>query len=203
MAHGAMPKAGRNPLPAVGSLLAAVARMERDGQARIGTHSLLGDLSLTPTVLSAGSREQINVIPATAELAIDVRTVPGVDHQELISELTGLAEDMARPHGLQVALAVLDDRPPVDTPIGSAVVQAMMAGHLAATGEPAVIGGVPGTTDGTILSRDAGLPTVVYGPGGKWIAHQVDEFVAVEDIRICTRAYIAAARHFLGVGGGR
>ena len=59
------------------------------------------------------------------------------------------------------------------------------------------IGGVPGTTDGTILTRDAGLPTVVYGPGGKWIAHQADEFVEVAEILTCTRAYIAAARHFL------
>jgi succinyl-diaminopimelate desuccinylase len=59
-----------------------------------------------------------------------------------------------------------------------------------------VLGGVPGTTDGTILTRDAGLPTVVYGPGGKWIAHQADENVEVADIVISTRAYIAAARIF-------
>ena len=50
------------------------------------------------------------------------------------------------------------------------------------TGEPARYGGVPGATDGTILTRDAGLATVVYGPGGKWIAHQADEFVEVADI---------------------
>ena len=72
-----------------------------------------------------------------------------------------------------------------------------MAGHLAAAGVPAVIGGVPGTTDGTILTRDAGLTTVVYGPGGKWIAHQADEYVEVDEIIDCTRAYIAAARDFL------
>ena len=85
----------------------------------------------------------------------------------------------------------------MDTPVDAPVVQALLAGHRAVTGEPAVIGGVPGTTDGTILTRDAGLPTVVYGPGGKWIAHQADEFVEVADILTCTRAYIAAARHFL------
>ena len=56
---------------------------------------------------------------------------------------------------------------------------------------------MPGATDGTILTRDAGLATVVYGPGGKWIAHQADEYVDVADILTCTRAYIAAARHFL------
>ena len=197
MAHGAMPSMGRNPLPAIGAVLIAVDEIERAYQRDIGTHASLGEFSLTPTVLSAGSMEQINVIPASASVALDVRTVPGVDHQELITVLTGLAEKIATERDLRAEVTVVDDRPPVDTPVDSPVVRAMLAGHLAAVGRPAMIGGVPGTTDGTILTRDAGLPTVVYGPGGKWIAHQVDEFVSVEDIVTCTSAYIAAARNFL------
>jgi len=197
MAHGAMPAMGRNPLPAIGSLLIALPEIELGYRAQVGSHPQLGEFSLTPTVLAAGSVDQINVIPATAALAVDVRTVPGIDHPGLITLLTRLADSLADEHGLRAELIVLDDRPPVDTPIESPVVQAMLAGHLAATGAAAVIGGVPGTTDGTILTRDAGLPTVVYGPGGKWIAHQADEYVEVEDILTCTRAYIAAARHFL------
>jgi succinyl-diaminopimelate desuccinylase len=171
MAHGAMPAMGANPLPAIGSLLIALAEIERGYQAQVGTHPVLGDFYLTPTVLTAGSMDQINVIPATAGLALDVRTGPGVDHPGLITLLTRLADSLADEHGLR--------------------------GHLDATGTAAVIGGVPGTTDGTILTRDAGLPTVVYGPGGKWIAHQADEHVEVVEIVTCTRAYIAAARHFL------
>jgi succinyl-diaminopimelate desuccinylase len=200
MAHGAMPKMGVNPLPVIGSLLIGLAEIERAQQEMVGTHPTLGDFSITPTVLSAGDLDQINVIPATAVLALDVRTPPGVDHPGLIILLTRLAETLAAEHGLRVEVAVLDDRPPVDTALDEPVVQAMLAGHLAATGEPAVVGGVPGTTDGTILTRDAGLPTVVYGPGGKWIAHQVDEYVDVADIHTCTHAYIAAARHFLSAG---
>ena len=38
---------------------------------------------------------------------------------------------------------------------------------------------------------------MVYGPGGKWIAHQADEFVEVADIVTATRVYAAAARIFL------
>jgi succinyl-diaminopimelate desuccinylase len=197
MAHGAMPAMGRNPLPAIGSLLIAIAEIETGYRAQVGTHPTLGEFSLTPTVLAAGSVDQINVIPATAALALDVRTVPGVDHPGLITLLTRLTDSLADEHGLRAEVTVLDDRPPVDTPADSPVVQAMLAGHLVATGSPAMIGGVPGTTDGTILTRDAGLPTVVYGPGGKWIAHQADEYVDVADIVTCTRAYIAAARHFL------
>ena len=200
MAHGAMPKMGRNPLPALGSLLIALPEVERGYQRTVGTHASLGDFSLTPTVLGGGTLDQINVIPASAVLALDIRTLPGIDHPGLITLITRLAQRIAAEHDLDVAVTVLDDRPPVDTPLDSPVVRSMLAGHLAATGAVAVLGGVPGTTDGTILTRDAGLPTVVYGPGGKWIAHQVDEFVAVEDILTCTRAYIAAARHFLRVG---
>ena len=70
------------------------------------------------------------------------------------------------------------------------------------TGSPATYGGVPGATDGTILARDAGLATVVYGPGGKWIAHQADEFVEVADVLLATRVYVEAARRFLN-GAGR
>ena len=57
--------------------------------------------------------------------------------------------------------------------------QALCDAHAAVTGEPARLGGVPGATDGTVLTARTGMPTVVYGPGGKWIAHQVDEFVDV------------------------
>jgi succinyl-diaminopimelate desuccinylase len=197
MAHGAMPQVGRNPVPAAGSLLLGLDQIQQAIRAQTGTHPLLGEFSLTPTVLLAGSHDQINVIPATATLALDIRTVPGVDHRMLIELITRLTDTLAAESGLHARVTAIDDRPPVDTPVDARVVQAMFAGHQAATGRPAVLGGVPGTTDGTILTRDAGLPTVVYGPGGKWIAHQADEYVEVEDIVISTRAYIAAARYFL------
>jgi succinyl-diaminopimelate desuccinylase len=66
------------------------------------------------------------------------------------------------------------------------------------TGTEPVYGGVPGTTDGTILWRDAGIPVVVYGPGGKWIAHQADEYVEIEDLWTAAEVYVAAAVRFLG-----
>jgi succinyl-diaminopimelate desuccinylase len=61
-------------------------------------------------------------------------------------------------------------------------------------------GGVPGTTDGTILWRDAGIPIVTYGPGGKWIAHQVDEYVEVEELVRAAEVYVEAAQLFLRRG---
>jgi succinyl-diaminopimelate desuccinylase len=92
---------------------------------------------------------------------------------------------------------VIDDRPSTETPVDAPVVRALAAAHTAATGEEPVYGGVPGATDGTILWRELGIDVAVYGPGGKWIAHQVDEFVEVEEIERYTEIYADAARRFL------
>ena len=197
MAHGAMPQHGRNPVPAAAGTVAALAELEAALLAEHGDHEHLGQCYLTPTVLLAGDEDQINVIPAAAVLCVDVRTVPGVDHATVAESVRRAAEAVAAASGVGVRLGVLDDRPPVDTPLDHPVVVALAAAHEAVTGEPARYGGVPGATDGTILTRDAGLATVVYGPGGKWIAHQADEFVEVADIVTAANVYAETARRFL------
>ncbi|GAA2829089.1 M20 family metallopeptidase [Nonomuraea rubra] len=193
MAHGAMPQHGRNPIAAAGTLLAGLRSLQDELQRRHPAHEHLGEVYVTPTVLRAGSEEQVNVIPAVASVFVDVRTVPGADHKEIADRVAELARD----EGISVEVSVLVDRPPVDVPRSDPVVAALAAAHRAVTGEEPVYGGVPGTTDGTVLTHWGGVPSVVYGPGGKWIAHQADEFVEVAEIVRCTRVFAEAARRFL------
>jgi succinyl-diaminopimelate desuccinylase len=200
MAHGAMPQIGRNPIPAVGPLLVGLSELQKQIAASVGTHAELGEFYLTPTVLDAGTAEQQNVIPRSACVYLDIRTIPAVQHPGLIHLVTRLTEQIAEEFGLGSHLAVIDDRPPVDTRRDAPVVAALVTAHREITGAEPVFGGVPGTTDGTILTRDAGLDTVVYGPGGKWIAHQADEMCSVQEILTAADVYAAAARHFLGRG---
>lgn len=201
MAHGAMPQHGRNPVPVAARLVLGLEELQQRLQDEHGEHEHLGWTYLTPTVVRGGDPDQINVIPGAATVCIDTRTVPGVDHAALVGAVRVLAEQAAEGRGVRVDVQVVDDRPPVDTPVDSPVVVALAAAHESVLGTPAVYGGVPGATDGTILTRDAGLPTVVYGPGGKWIAHQADEFVEVADIVGCARVYAETARRFLSAGG--
>jgi succinyl-diaminopimelate desuccinylase len=197
MAHGAMPQHGLNPSPALAAFVAAVGEEQRRLQAEHGAHPLLGATYLTPTVLRAGDELQLNVIPETAWLAVDVRTIPAVDHAALVERLRGEAARIAAETGVELALSVVDDRPSTETAEDEAIVQAVVAAHAARYGEPPAIGGVPGATDGTILWRELGIPVAVYGPGGKWIAHQVDEFVEVEEIGAYTEVYVDAALRYL------
>jgi succinyl-diaminopimelate desuccinylase len=119
----------------------------------------------------------------------------------VIAAVQALSHRVASASELTPTMQVIDDRPPVDTPRSAPVVRALTDAHERITGTAAVYGGVPGTTDGTILTRDAGLTTVVYGPGDKWIAHQVDEVCAAEDIVTAARVYAEAAELFLADDG--
>jgi succinyl-diaminopimelate desuccinylase len=202
MAHGAMPQHGVNPAPALAAFVEAVGRHERRLQHEHGAHPTLGPTYLTPTVIRAGDELQLNVIPELAWLAVDVRTIPAVDHAELVVRLRAEAERIAGETGVQLELSIVDDRPSTETPADEAVVRAVVDAHRERFGEPPAYGGVPGATDGTILWRDLGIPVVVYGPGGKWIAHQVDEYVEVDEIGDYAELYADAALRFLRDGSG-
>jgi succinyl-diaminopimelate desuccinylase len=200
MAHGAMPQHGRNPIVPAAQVVLALHELQAQLQRSHPPHPHLGDVYVTPTVALAGSTDQINVIPGTCTVCVDVRTVPGVDHESVVEQIAGAAVLAAGDSGVTVRVTVVDDRPPVEIPADSPVVVALAGAHEAVYGEPARYGGVPGATDGTILTRDTGMPTVVYGPGGKWIAHQADEFVEVEEIVRAARVYAETARRYLTRG---
>jgi succinyl-diaminopimelate desuccinylase len=196
MAHGAMPQHGRNPAPAVARMLGWLAEYEQRLQREHGTHPHLGLPYVTPTVIRLGDLDQINVISADAVAALDIRTIPGLNHVDIVGEIEKAA--LAIANDIAVSVTVIDDRPATETSPDSLVAHAVLTAHERVTGVPATVGGVPGATDGTILWRDAGIPVVVYGPGGKWIAHQADEFVEVDDIVRKARVYAEAARIFFG-----
>jgi succinyl-diaminopimelate desuccinylase len=198
MAHGAMPHLGRNPVSAAGLLLAALDRLQDDIRAENAMPAAGVDtMSIAPTALLAGNAQQLNVIPGHAVLYLDIRTTPVIDHGGLLARIADLAERVTGPAGIGTTVTVIDDRPAVEIGRSHPIVAALSAAHQRIHGEQAPFGIVPGTTDGTILTRDAGLPTVVYGPGGKWIAHQADEFVEVAEIEDYALVYAEAARAFL------
>jgi succinyl-diaminopimelate desuccinylase len=197
MAHGAMPFMGKNPNRAVGNLLTALADLQDELQADYPADQYLGDVWVTPTVLRSGEAVQMNVMPADASAWLDLRTIPSVNHDTLIARIHALAMAAGDDLGIPAKVSVIDDRPAVFTSASSLLVRSVRDAHCAILGEAARLGGVPGSTDGTVLTSRTGMPTVVYGPGGKWIAHQVNEFVALSDIERHAEVYVEAALRFL------
>ena len=195
-AHGAMPYAGKNPIPALARFVLELRTMQNVLQARLGEHLMLGHAWITSTVLEAGSWPQLNVMHAAARIGLDIRTVPGVEHSEIYADLQAILARLGAEEGIQTQLEVIDDRPWTQTALDAGIVRALEAACEVVLGRAARYGGVPGTTDGTFLHK-AGVPIVTVGPGDREIPHQVNEFVRVDELVSSARLYVAAAALFL------
>ncbi|MDR7523543.1 MAG: M20 family metallopeptidase, partial [Armatimonadota bacterium] len=154
MAHGAMPYAGVNPIPWAARFVTALVEEDHRQQERWGRHPYLGSPHMTPTTLRAPvfGEPQFNVMAGEAQVTVDVRTIPGQDHAEILSALEAIAGRLreADPRA-QVSLQVVDDRPWTETPRTDPIVRAMERACRAALDRAPRYGGVPGSTDGTFL----------------------------------------------------
>ncbi len=202
MAHGAMPEAGANPITGVGALLREVTDLQRRLRRLCAKSKYLKPPTVTPTIVKAPMQglPQSNVIPASAEATLDIRLTPGPDAAAVAAEIElacrraatgcdGITIEWRPVNGFRMATRVEKDEP---------LVRAMVKGVRQATGKGARFGGVPGSTDGTILRTTLGMPIVTCGPGNRLIPHQVDEYVEVTELVDAARIYVASAFNYLG-----
>jgi len=199
MAHGAMPDAGINPIPHAVAAIAAVARIEAAERAGHGRHPTLGWPTLTPTIVQAPAvgEAQINVVPDSCFVAIDVRTIPGQDHHSLVDHVQAALEGLrADDPATDARLDVIEDRPWTETPADYPLVLAVAEAVRRETAQEPVFDGVPGTTDGTYLHL-AGVPIVTTGAGRRDLPHQANERVEVAELATTARIYRTAALLYL------
>ncbi len=199
MAHGAMPASGVNPVSRAARFVVAVEELEGEEIERHGEDPFLGSPSLTPTILMGPDcgEPQINVIPASAYVALDIRTVPAQSHEDLIERLRDiLARLESEDPDFDATLEVIEERPPTETPKDEPLVDAMAKAYEQLTGEEPRYNGVPGATDGTFLSAWAGIPILTTGAGNREIPHHADEWVDEEELLAACKLYAATALYY-------
>ncbi|MBA2712663.1 MAG: M20 family metallopeptidase [Rubrobacteraceae bacterium] len=199
MAHGAMPLSGVNPVTRAARFVVAVEKLEREEIGRHGEDPFLGFPSLTPTILMGPDcgEPQINVIPASAYVALDIRTVPAQSHEELVERLRDILSRLAADDpDFDATLEVIEERPPTETPKDEPLVGAMARASTYLTGEEPRYNGVPGATDGTFLHAWAGIPIVTTGAGNREIPHHADEWVDEEELLAACKLYAATAMYY-------
>ena len=216
MSHGAMPLSGLNTAPAVAKLIEGLHEMEIAATESVGRDEHLGWPSFTPTVIRAPTTgaPQLNVMPQKAQVLVDIRTVPKQSHSGIRDGLTDLAVnvenrvrehykaydhhlDVKRPHDIKVDITFLTDRPCTLTDVRDPIVLAAdWATRQFSSAEP-VYAGVPGATDGTYLWSQKDIPIVTMGGGKRDIAHQVDEWVDLDQLVETAKIYALSALHYL------
>lgn len=199
MAHGAMPLSGVNPVTRAARFVVAVEELERREMERCGEDPFLGYPSLTPTILMGPDRgePQINVIPASAYVALDIRTTPDQSHEELVEQLKEIVARLAAEDpDFDATLEVIEERPATETAMDEPLVRATAAAYTRLTGEEPRYNGVPGATDGTFLHAWADIPIVTTGAGDREIPHHEDEWVDEEELFTTCKLYAATAMYY-------
>jgi acetylornithine deacetylase len=170
-AHGALPHLGRN---AVHAMARVVDALETDYAAalRRRRHALLGCATISVGTIHGGT--QPNVVPDACTITVDRRTLPGETE-------AGVRREMARflaKRNLRVTFSSAKLAPclPLETDPSLPLVRQFLrsAGQRA----PA---GVHFFCDAAVLA-DAGIPSVVFGPGDIAQGHTADEWISLASL---------------------
>jgi acetylornithine deacetylase len=175
-AHGSRPDLGKDAIVGMGGVLTGLGAL---AEALLDNplHPLLGNGSVHASLISGGV--ELSTYPESCVLSLERRTVPG----ETIELVEGQVREIA--DGAEVRTTFV--REPFEVREDEPVVQAV----LRHAGGPEVVG-APFWADSAVFAA-AGIPTVVFGPGGEG-AHAQVEWVDLAELERCKDVYVAVAR---------
>ena len=140
--------------------------------------------TLSVTTISGGTA--VNIIPNHCEFGFDIRSLPEVDAQHLLTVIRNFAETELLPR----MHAVSRDAGIVVEPVVELVPLSIAAEHPAVTFVKRLVGRndhskVAYGTEAGLFSTRAGIASVVCGPGSIEQAHRPDEYLDLSEIDRC------------------
>jgi acetylornithine deacetylase len=177
-AHSAQPDLGDNAIYRMGHVVSLLAEYARDVAPGMGDHPRVGRPTLNVGLVHGGI--SVNTVPDHCEIEIDRRVLPGEDlgrvHQHAIGYVAERIDDENlvqhdEPHRAIHALS--------DTANAELADRLCRAARQIGRGGQRI--GVPYGTDAPAFA-EAGIPTVVFGPGSIDQAHTADEWIAVDQL---------------------
>jgi acetylornithine deacetylase len=200
-AHSSKPWLGTNAISAAANAVQALDRLHGEltaGQA----HPLLGPATGSIGLIRGGV--QVNIVAEACELDVDRRLLPGEDPEAVLAEYRRVVQATVTARGVtargvtaSLKTLLLDET--LETPLDADVVTTAAAVSCQ-LGLPSDAIGVPYGSDASKLSRRAGVPSIVFGPGSIDQAHAADESVPLHEVATAADFY----REFLlrfSVGG--
>jgi acetylornithine deacetylase len=187
-AHGSRPDLGIDAIAKMGGVLTGIEQLGRDLRDR--SHPLLGSGSLHASLIEGG--QELSSYPERCLLKVERRTLPGEDDPE--GELRAIVERLAGADpDLSASVTTTLVRPPFEVDPAETIVE-LVRRHGGDGGEPLPLTGHAAWMDAAFVSA-AGIPTVVYGPGGEG-AHAEVEWVDLAQARRCADVLLEVAAEF-------
>jgi acetylornithine deacetylase len=188
-AHGGWPADGIDAITGMGRALLEVEALNDELATR--DHPLLGSPSIHASLISGG--QDLASYPDRCVLGLERRTVPGETANAVTAEVQALVQRAAMPDRPLTSRALLV-REPFETSPNHEIVRLVREEADAICSRPAEVVGQGPWTDAALLSA-AGIPTVIFGPGGSG-AHSPVEWVSLEDVTLCAAVVYATIGKF-------
>ncbi len=181
--HSSRPHEGVNAIYRMAKVLQHLEQYAHTLPTSRPAHPLCGPATLSVGLIAGGS--SVNVVPDSACIDIDRRTIPGENSQDVIAEVTQFLRtnlDFELEHELPYCQSA---------PLGDEL-NGNLALELKTTIErvvgPRQLIGVPFGTHASRIAR-ASTPVVVFGPGSIDQAHTKDEWIAIDQLRHAAEIY--------------
>ncbi len=191
--HSSVSSQGINALKRLNQLMTLI-NEELEPKLKKRTHPLLGSSLVNLGKVWGG--EQPNVVPGDAHLQIERRYIPGETLQSVTAELQQIVDVCNKGYDnypitfTSMPYSLLVSKTPLDVPAGNPIVQAMLAAGKTVSGEEMEIVGIPFWGDAGVLS-DAGVTSILFGPGEVSDAHTARERVSLTDVYNAAKIYAA------------
>lgn len=180
--HSSDPTQGKNAIYAMAHVVTRLEELASELSNQVQPHPLCGSATMSVGRIDGGT--SVNIVPAHCEIEIDRRIVPGEDPKlatlQLQREISSITD------------GIVCDPPWISCPaLGNEVnewVADALLRHGTQIGRSVSKIGVPYCTHASTIS-DAGVPSVVFGPGSIAQAHTADEFIEVEQLELAAEIY--------------
>ncbi|NDL65160.1 M20 family metallopeptidase [Acerihabitans arboris] len=168
-AHGAMPELGINAIYLAAEAIGKIRYFEPGAP-----HPLMKQPTLNVGTISGGLN--INSVPDRSWFDVDIRTAPNLRHEEIRQRLTTLMGDT-------VTVTTLVDLPSILSEPHNGWIRRVFERCAPLHDAPLQPRVVPYFTDASLLLEALGAPPcIILGPGEPAMAHQTDEYCAVDKL---------------------
>lgn len=196
-AHESLPDQGVNAIVFAARLIDHLSHGLFVEVGRAG-HAVLGPATYNIGTIEGGTRR--NMVPDRCMFRIAKRWLPGDSPAAIRAEL----EAAVRSAGLPVPVSVVRERdmqriahPPLEIAPGHALTQHLRARAAEVLGRAPALTGWAAFTDGALL-QDAGIPTLIFGPGELSLAHTDEEHIPLDQMVAAAEIYAGLALDICG-----
>lgn len=191
-AHGAFPTEGINAIVHMNAFISEILSYRFKYEENL----TVGHPTMNISTIRGGVKT--NVVPDRCSITIDMRTVPGMNHNEIIKDFEKLILKLSKEiEGFKADIRILNNRAAVETKKTHPFIKLAQGTFKEVFDMDTEPQGVNFYTDASIFLPAKSVPCIFFGPGDSSMAHQPNEYITIESFRQTVQYYIKIIENYL------